>query len=74
MMNREPLEFTWQKLATRQGFLVCQIAYFGSHYCHVFTGVYLNQYGTPESQSTGQYVPPGWTNWVALVGNRYKTL
>ena len=21
--------------ATRQGFLVCQIAYFGSHYCHV---------------------------------------
>jgi arylsulfatase A-like enzyme len=38
-------------------------------YQTVMIGKYLNQYGAIRSGNDPTYVPPGWDNWAALVGN-----
>ena len=34
-------------------------------------GKYLNNYGEPGSGVGLDHVPPGWTRWFALQGNRF---
>uniref|UniRef100_A0A8K9XJ90 N-acetylglucosamine-6-sulfatase n=1 Tax=Oncorhynchus mykiss TaxID=8022 RepID=A0A8K9XJ90_ONCMY len=38
------------------------------HYQTFYAGKYLNQYGKKETGNVG-YVPPGWDQWHALMGN-----
>ena len=37
---------------------------------YVFTGKYLNNYGEPGTDTALDYIPPGWTTWFTLQGNR----
>lgn len=38
-------------------------------YRTMFAGKYLNQYGTGNSPSSVNHVPPGWDDWLGLCGN-----
>ena len=37
---------------------------------HFPAGKYLNNYGEPGTGTNLSHVPPGWTRWFALQGNR----
>ena len=39
-----------------------------------FTGKYLNNYGEPGTGADLTHIPPGWTRWFTLQGNRYVCL
>ena len=34
-------------------------------------GKYLNNYGEPGTGTDLSHIPPGWTRWFTLQGNRY---
>ncbi|XP_042899518.1 N-acetylglucosamine-6-sulfatase isoform X2 [Parasteatoda tepidariorum] len=55
----------WQKTHEQKSF----ITQFKKHgYSTFYAGKYLNQYGTAASGGV-KHIPPGWDQWVALVGN-----
>ena len=58
-------------------------AFFGEHtllamyflvILSTFIGKYLNNYGEPDSGVGLDHVPPGWTRWFALQGNRFVAI
>ncbi|XP_043940233.1 N-acetylglucosamine-6-sulfatase [Protopterus annectens] len=56
---------SWQKIEEPQAFPVYLKK---AGYNTFFAGKYLNQYGTSKAGGV-QHIPPGWTDWMALVGN-----
>jgi len=37
-------------------------------------GKYLNNYALKESGMNVNHIPPGWSKWFGLVGNRYNNI
>ena len=41
--------------------------------CYLAAGKYLNNYGLKASGVGLDHIPPGWTTWFTLQGNRWET-
>jgi len=40
--------------------------------CYLPAGKYLNNYGLKASGVGLDHIPPGWTTWFTLQGNRWE--
>ena len=49
-------------------YFMCQVSVF--HVFHGFSGKYLNNYALAQSGVNVSHIPPGWSKWFGLVGNR----
>ena len=55
-------------------FVCACVVFHGSSFCIScilwFSGKYLNNYALAQSGVNVSHVPPGWSKWFGLVGNR----